>query len=81
MVWSGMVDFSFIVYLYVSDLPNVTISTVLLLVLIVTLGKSETYKETIKEKSTIIPYSILTVTRTRTRTYKIWKSRNVLNTK
>ena len=27
-------------------------------VLIVTLGKSETYKETIKEKSTILPYSI-----------------------
>ena len=27
------------------------------LVLIVTLGKSETYKETIKEKSTILPYS------------------------
>ena len=26
--------------------------------LIVTLGKSETYKETIKEKSTILPYSI-----------------------
>ena len=25
---------------------------------IVTLGKSETYKETIKEKSTILPYSI-----------------------
>ena len=28
------------------------------LVLIVTLGKSETYKETMKEKSTILPYSI-----------------------
>ena len=27
-------------------------------VLFVTLGKSETYKETIKEKSTILPYSI-----------------------
>ena len=30
----------------------------LIIVLIVTLGKSETYKETIKEKSTILPYSI-----------------------
>ena len=29
-----------------------------MLVLIVTLGKSETYKETMKEKSTILPYSI-----------------------
>ena len=28
------------------------------LILIVTLGKSETYKETMKEKSTILPYSI-----------------------
>ena len=32
--------------------------TVLVLVLIVTLGKSETYKGTIKGKSTILPYSI-----------------------
>ena len=29
-----------------------------LTVLFVTLGKSETYKETMKEKSTILPYSI-----------------------
>ena len=28
------------------------------MLLIVTLGKSETYKETMKEKSTILPYSI-----------------------
>ena len=31
---------------------------VLLRTVIVTLGKSETYKETMKEKSTILPYSI-----------------------
>ena len=33
-------------------------------VFIVTLGKSETYKETIKEKSTILPYSIHLLYRT-----------------
>ena len=62
----NVVDFSFIVSSYVSDLPNVTKSNTLYYgtststaskkslrarVLIVTLGKSETYKETIKEKS------------------------------
>ena len=34
------------------------LSPLVLQLLIVTLGKSETYKETMKEKSTILPYSI-----------------------
>ena len=57
-----MVDFSFIVSLYISDFTQCNNSTRSSTsstsgrrgtILIVTLGKSETYKETIKEKSTI----------------------------
>ena len=40
------------------------------LLLIVTLGKSETYKETIKEKSTILPYSIHKRIHVRPQTYE-----------
>ena len=105
ILYGNVVDFSFIVSLYVSDLPSYRLyvsdlpkkeknydypgllisntarySTVQVRItvqyctvgppvahpakygdqpyLLVTLGKSETYKETMKEKSTILPYSI-----------------------
>ena len=53
-----LVVMSTVQYSTAQDLNQKIADPTIVPVLIVTLGKSETYKETIKEKSTILPYSI-----------------------